>query len=246
MSNQLSTAVNPCIALIGPTAVGKTDLALELATHLPLEIINADSRQVYRHMNVGTSKPTAAEQALVRHHVLDVVNPDEAFSLAEYLSQARQAIADVVARGRIPLLVGGSGQYVWALVEDWQVTAVPPDIDFRRELESYAEEHGHAALHERLAGIDGEAARKIQSTNVRRVIRALELYRATGMQPSVLLARRREAHGNVAVIGLTMDRLACLAGLTRALIQWSHAVSRTRSRGYWPWGATPVCLRCQA
>ena len=207
MSHQLEAASScPFIALIGPTAVGKSDLALQLAAQLPLEIINADSRQVYRHMNIGTSKPTAAERALVAHHILDVVDPDEGFSLSDYLPYARRAISNAAARGHIPLVVGGSGQYVWALVEDWQVPQVPPDSDFRQEMEGYAAVHGHEALHERLASIDVDAALRIQSTNVRRVIRALELFRATGVRPSLLLARRREPQSNVVVIGLTLDR----------------------------------------
>jgi tRNA dimethylallyltransferase len=194
------------IAIVGPTAVGKSDLAMRIAALRKVEIVNADSRQVYRHMDVGTSKPTLEEQALVTHHLLDVVDPDEDFSLADYLQRARSAIRDVAARGHLPLLVGGSGQYVWALLQGWNVAEVPPDMEFRREMEQLATLQGHRVLHEHLAGIDQEAARRIQSTNVRRVIRALELFRATGVRPSELLARRRETLGDAAVIGLTLDR----------------------------------------
>lgn len=194
------------VALLGPTAVGKSDLAMRLAARHSLEIINADSRQVYRHMDVGTSKPTAVERAHVAHHVLDVVNPDEDFSLAEYLQHARNAIRDIVARGRLPLVVGGSPQYMWALIEGWRITEVPPDFDFRRDMEQVAASQGYGVLHDRLVDIDADAARSIQSTNVRRVIRALELYRATGVRPSELLARRTEAPQEVRIIGVTLDR----------------------------------------
>ncbi len=212
MSHELNPAFTcPFVALVGPTAVGKSDLALRLAARLPLEIINADSRQVYRYMNVGTSKPTIADRAFVAHHVLDVVDPNEGFSLSDYLGHARQAINDVAHRGRIPLVVGGSGQYVWALIEDWQVPHVPPDGEFRQAMETYAAEHGHAALHERLSAIDSDAAGRIQSTNVRRVIRALELHRATGIRPSLLLMQRNASTANAVVIGLTMGRPALYA-----------------------------------
>jgi len=194
------------VAIVGPTAVGKSDLAMRIAALRDVEIVNADSRQVYRYMDIGTSKPTREDQAMVTHHLLDVVDPDEDFSLADYLQRARIALREVSSRGRLPILVGGSGQYVWALLEGWNVAEVPPDVEFRREMEQLAALQGHRALHEQLVVIDEEAGRRIQSTNIRRVIRALELFRATGVRPSDLLARKLEMAADTTVIGLTLDR----------------------------------------
>ncbi len=201
----------PLIALVGPTAVGKSECALALAERLPLEIINADSRQVYRYMDIGTSKPTPDERARVPHHVLDVIDPDEEFSLSQFLRLARHANHAVMERSKIPIVVGGTGQYVWSLVEGWQVPEVPPDPTFRKEMEEHAKTHGPGALHAELTRIDAEAGARIHEANVRRVIRALELFRATGERPSVLLWRRQTNARSTVVIGLTLDRPVLIA-----------------------------------
>ena len=202
----------PVIALVGPTAVGKSECALTLAQRLPLEIINADSRQVYRYMDIGTSKPTSDERERVSHHVLDVVDPNEEFSLSHYLRLARHASHAVAERGRIPLVVGGTGQYVWSLAERWQVPEVPPDREFRTEMQERVKTHGPGVLHAELTRIDAEAGARIHEANVRRVIRALELFRATGEKPSVLLWRRQQTSAHsVVVIGLALDRPALIA-----------------------------------
>ncbi len=169
------------VFIVGPTASGKTEAAVALAAALPgAEIVNCDSRQVYRGMSIGTAKPTAAQRAAVPHHVIDVVEPDDPFSLAAYLSLARSAIADILARGGRPVVVGGTGQYAWGLAEGWEAPAVPPQPEARERLRREAESGGAAALHERLAGLDPEAARFIHPHNVRRVIRALEVIEVTG------------------------------------------------------------------
>ena len=172
----------PVLFIIGPTTSGKTAAALGLAERLPIEVINADSRQVYRHMSIGTAKPTAAEQSAAPHHLFDVVNPDEPFSLGAFLDLARGVIADVQARGRLPVVVGGTGQYVWALVEGWQVPRVTAQPDLRRRLEEEAEQHGAEALHARLRRIDPGAADAIHPNNVRRIVRAIEVFEATGQR----------------------------------------------------------------
>jgi tRNA dimethylallyltransferase len=141
-----------------------------------LEAINADSRQVYRHMDIGTAKPTSAEQAALPHHLVDIVDPDEPFGLATWLGLANEALADVWERGGIPVLVGGTGQYVWALLEGWRVPEVAPQDDLRRELEGRPPEELLAELRR----IDPESHEFIQPQNVRRVIRALEVFHATG------------------------------------------------------------------
>jgi tRNA dimethylallyltransferase len=166
------------IAIVGPTASGKTSLAIDLATQLPgdFEAINADSRQVYRHMDIGTAKPTADERAALHHHLIDIVNPDEPFGLATWLDLADEALESCWARGVVPIVVGGTGQYVWALLEGWRVPQVPAQEDWRREMESRPPEELLAELRR----IDPQADEYIQPQNVRRVIRALEVYQATG------------------------------------------------------------------
>jgi tRNA dimethylallyltransferase len=170
----------PLLAVVGPTASGKTALALALAERFDGEIINADSRQIYRLMEIGTAKPSAADRARVPHHLVDVVWPDEPLSLAQYQTAAIAAIADVRARGRLPLLVGGTGLYVRAVVDGLAIPAVPPQPELRAELEAEARSHGLAALHARLAALDPASAAAIDAANLRRLIRALEVSIVTG------------------------------------------------------------------
>ncbi len=193
------------IAVVGPTAVGKSGLALQLAATFPAEIIGADSRQVYRYMDIGTSKPGAAEMASVTHHVIDVVDPDEDFSLAMYHKLATRAMRAIHDRGRVPLLVGGSGLYVWSLVEGWKIPEVGPNQELRRRLEARAEQEDSQRLHQELKAIDPVAAARIDPGNARRVIRALEIYYVTGSLPSHL-QRKETPRFPVLIIGLTQDR----------------------------------------
>ena len=197
--------VRPIVAIVGPTASGKTALAVELAQRLGGEVINADSRQVYRHMDIGTAKPTPAERRSAPHHLLNLVNPDEVFSLGVFLSLAHAAADDIASRDRRPLLVGGSGQYVWAMLEGWDVPAIPPDQRFRRAMEELAAEKGPEELHRRLAALDPPRATALDPRNVRRVIRALEIYDSIGVEPS-RLGQRAPCPPPSVVIGLTADR----------------------------------------
>jgi tRNA dimethylallyltransferase len=193
------------IAIVGPTAVGKSELALHLAQYFPIEIISADSRQVYRYMDIGTNKPSPAERASVPHHVIDVVAPDEDFSLAMYYQLALEALKAIQQKGKLPLLVGGSGLYVWSLIEGWKIPQVPPDQKQRRQLEARAEQEGSQSLYQELQDIDPMAAEKINPSNIRRIIRALEIYRTTGQHPSKL--QRKEVPGfPILIIGLTQER----------------------------------------
>ena len=197
--------MKPLIAIVGPTAVGKSELALHLAQRFPAEIIGADSRQVYRYMDIGTNKPSPAERAAVPHHVIDVVEPDQGFSLAMYHKLAMEALGDIRQRGKLPLLVGGSGLYVWSLIEGWKIPHVPPDQKLRRQLEARAEQEGSHRLYQELQDIDPVAAAKINPGNARRIIRALEIYHTTGQPPSQL--QRKEAPDfPVLLIGLTQER----------------------------------------
>jgi tRNA dimethylallyltransferase len=193
------------IAIVGPTATGKTALGVKLAHTLGGDIVSADSRQVYRHMEIGTAKPTAEERALVRHRLVDVVDPDEPFSLGQYLDLAGAALADVWSTGAPAFLVGGSGQYVWAILEGWQVPRVPPDDELRRRLEQRASREGPEALHGELAELEPEAAARIDSRNVRRVVRALEVRYRTGRPLSACRARTPPAC-DVLIIGLDCPR----------------------------------------
>ncbi len=146
------------VVIVGPTAAGKTELSLRLAPALDGEIISADSRQIYRGMDIGTAKPTPTERAAVPHHLLDVVDPDRMLTLAEYQRMAYECIAEIQARGRLPFLVGGTGQYVRAVVEGWVIPAVAPDMALRGRLEEQARAEGAEALHRRLASLDPLAA----------------------------------------------------------------------------------------
>lgn len=176
----------PVIAIIGPTGVGKTAISLGFADMYRGEIVSADSRLVYRGMNIGTAKPTLAEQKRVRHHLINVVEPADEWNLAKYQSGAGAAIEDIHNRGKIPFLVGGTGQYITAVLEGWAPPPKSQDIDYRSSLEKQAQEMGYENLHRRLKDIDPIAAEHIDARNVRRVIRALEIHHVTGLPPSQL------------------------------------------------------------
>ena len=195
----------PLVCVVGPTAVGKTALAVELARRFGGEVVNADSRQVYRGMTIGTAKPTTAEREAAPHHLVDILDPPEPFGLGLFLIYISDALQDIRGRGRLPIVCGGTGQYVWALVEGHRVPAAPPDAEFRAALEAEAERSGGEALHRRLAEIDPARAAALDPRNVRRVIRALEIHHVTGRLPSDM---RPTAAGpaNALVIGLTMER----------------------------------------
>ena len=174
------TLIAPIVATVGYTASGKTDWGIELAEALDGEVIGADSRQVYRGLEIGTAKPTPDERARIRHHCIDHVDPAAQYHLARYLRDARAAVAQVGSRGKRAILVGGTGQYVWALLEGWSVPEVEPDLALRAALQAEAERDGVAVLHDRLAAIDATAAQRIHPNNVRRLIRALEVHQLTG------------------------------------------------------------------
>jgi tRNA dimethylallyltransferase len=195
--------MSPLVAIVGPTAAGKSSLALELCQNLNGEIISADSRQVYCYMDIGTAKPSKEEQAIVPHHLIDVVNPDEDFSLALYQSKALEAINDIQRRKKTAFLVGGSGLYVWALLEGWRIPPVPPDITLRRELEARAKIEGGEKLYNELKETDPAAAERIDPRNVRRVIRALEVS-LRGTPFSQLQVKHPFV--DYVIIGLTTDR----------------------------------------
>ncbi|MDY6877394.1 MAG: tRNA (adenosine(37)-N6)-dimethylallyltransferase MiaA [Chloroflexota bacterium] len=202
------------LVIVGPTAVGKTALSLHLAEALDGEIVSADSRLFYRGMDVGTAKPSSEERARIPHHLIDIAAPDETVGLAEFQERAYSAIADVHTRGRLPLLVGGTGQYVRAVVEGWCIPRVPPDFALRAELEAQAKQDGAEQLHARLVRLDPSSAQRIDPRNVRRVIRALEVCLLTG-QPISEQQRKRPPPYPILQVGLTMERAALYARVDR-------------------------------
>jgi tRNA dimethylallyltransferase len=195
----------PLVRLIGPTAVGKTELSIQLAERLNGEIVSADSRLFYRGMDIGTAKPTQEERARVPHHLIDVADPDETWSLAVFQQKASDAITDIHTRGRLPILVGGTGQYLRAVQEGWRPPEVKPDERLRGVLERLTEERGLTWLHESLSKLDPRAANKIDPRNVRRVIRAMEVILTTG-RPFSRQRRQSESPYNLLSIGLQRPR----------------------------------------
>ena len=195
----------PLIAIVGPTAAGKTELAIELALQFHGEIINADSRQVYREMDIGTAKPTPEERTMAPHHLLDILSPGETFGLGSFLGQARDAVKEIRYLGNLPMVVGGTGQYIWALLEDWDVPEVPPDQEFRKARQAQADNGGAPDLYLELKQLDPHRASQLDARNVRRVIRALEIVHTTGRKPSEVRRHTGEIQ-DALVIGLTMER----------------------------------------
>lgn len=189
------------VVIVGPTAVGKTELSIRLAESLECEIISADSRQVYRGMDIGTAKPAPHERARVPHHLLNIVTPVATLTLAEYQEMAYAAIDKVLQRGRLPLLVGGSGQYVRAVVEGWQIPAVAPQRRLREALAASSSEK----LGRWLSALDPTAAKRIDYRNRRRVIRALEVILVTGRPISAQQGKSPPPY-RILQVGLTMPR----------------------------------------
>ncbi len=202
----LSTEITfPLIIILGPTAVGKTEASLQLAERLDGEIISADSRLLYRGMDIGTAKPSLEERQRVPHHLIDVASPDKVWSLAMYLEAVKSAMRDIHERGRLPFMVGGTGQYMRAVVEGWQIPEVQPDPRLRTVLEAWAKEIGPEVLYQRLVSIDPEAASRIEPQNLRRTVRALEVVLSTGE----LFSTQREVEKppyDVLMLGLTRPR----------------------------------------
>ena len=230
------------LVIVGPTGVGKSALAMRLAREFGGEIIGADSRQVYRHMNIGTAKPSNADRAEIPHHLVDIISPDERYSLALFLRDAKRSILNAKeVRGRLQLVVGGTGQYVWGLLEGWQVPEVNPNTKLRKTLELRMESEGVDALFEELRRVDAGAAERVDGRNPRRVIRALE----------IALTRMGDAHSrgdgegprkippdyDAMVVGLTMERSALYERIDARIdaqmaAGWLDEVRGLRELGY--------------
>lgn len=199
------TPEKPVVLLLGPTAVGKTETSITLAKKVNGEIVSVDSRLLYRGMDIGTAKPTPEQLAEVKHHLIDVADPAEKWSLSRYLDAAKAAIGQIHVSGRLPLLVGGTGQYFAALTEGWQPPPKAEDPGFRAVLQQRAEREGAQTLHAELAAIDPPTAERIDARNVRRVIRALEIHHVTGESPSDL-RRNKPPDYTLLCLGLRRER----------------------------------------
>jgi tRNA dimethylallyltransferase len=208
--------MKPVLALVGPTGVGKTELALFLAQNLDGEIVSVDSRLLYRGMDIGTAKPTPAQRQAAPHHLIDVADPQEVWSLGRFRQEVYRIVEDVQARGRLVLLAGGTGQYMAAILDGWAPPELPPDPDLRQALNDFAAAHGAAALHARLAKLDPPAAQRIDPRNIRRVIRALEIVQAQGPSDSRPGQRRPPLFESLR-IGLRLPRAELYARLDARL-----------------------------
>lgn len=205
-----------CWVLTGPTASGKTALSIRLAKAYDCEIVCMDSMQIYRRMDIGTAKPTAEEMDGVAHHMIDVADPDEAYSVARYQEMAEACIADIRARGKRALLVGGTGLYLRALRQPMAMGDVSADEGLRAELEAIAaEEGGKQRLHDMLRAVDPISADRIHPNHVRRVVRALEVYRLTGVPFSQQPQIEGESRFKYRVATLTMDRALLYARIEK-------------------------------
>lgn len=195
------------MVLIGPTAVGKTKMSIELAKAFNGEIISGDSMQIYRKMDIGTAKISSSEMEGIPHHLIDIKDPHESFSVAEFQELVRKKIIEISSRGKLPMIVGGTGLYIQSVLYDYHFSEAPSDEDFRINLEKLVEKEGSQYLHNQLVNIDPESAKKIHPHNVRRVIRALEVYHCTGKtMTDIQKMQQPELLYDAAMIGLTMDR----------------------------------------
>ncbi len=193
------------VAVVGPTAAGKSALAIEIAHSFGGEIVNADSRLLYRGLDIGTAKPSVEQRRGVPHHLVDILDPDESYSLAAFLDDSRRLIDEITARGHLPILVGGTGQYVWGLLEGWDVPRIGPDPELRRNLEKMLDDKGLDSLVAYLSELDPEAGETIDLRNPRRVMRAIERVRAGEPGTGRLISTDAPPY-DALVIGLTADR----------------------------------------
>ena len=223
------------VAVVGPTAAGKSALAIEMARRFDGEIINADSRLLYRGLDIGTAKPSLDERLDVPHHLVDVLNPEDSYSLAAFLDDARRLVEEISSRGRLPILVGGTGQYAWGLLEGWDVPRVGPDVGLRRSLEEKLDNEGLDSLVAHLIELEPEAAESIDLRNPRRVMRAIERARAGEPGAGGLLSPERPPY-DALVIGLTAERQSLYKRvderIDRMVVQgWADEVRRLLAAG---------------
>ncbi len=195
------------VVIVGPTASGKTAVSIELAKKINGEIISADSMQIYKYMDIGTAKPTLDEMQGIKHYMLDVVMPDETFNVAKYKSMAESAIEEILKKGKVPIIVGGTGLYINTLVDGIEFADVPGDEEYRNELIEKGYREGAMSIYKELEKVDSESAKKIDPNNIRRVARALEIYKVTGKTKTQLdIESRKEVKYDYRLFGMEWDR----------------------------------------
>ena len=195
------------VVIVGPTASGKTTVSIELAKKINGEIISADSMQIYKYMDIGTAKPTLDEMQGIKHYMLDVVMPDETFNVAKYKSMAESAIEEILKKGKVPIIVGGTVLYVNTLVDGIEFADVPGDEEYRNELIEKGYREGAMSIYKELEKVDSESAKKIDPNNIRRVARALEIYKVTGKTKTQLdIESRKEVKYDYRLFGMEWDR----------------------------------------
>ena len=198
----------PLIIVAGPTASGKTRLAIEIANRFDGEIVSADSMQIYKYMDIGTAKPTAEEQTQAVHHLIDFVEPDKSYSVAEYVEDAHKCIADIISRDKLPVMCGGTGLYIDSVANDVTFGETEADYEMREELRELAEKHGAEYLIKMLSEFDPVSAERLHANNIKRVIRAIEFYRLTGVPISVHQeeTKKKESRYNAVTFCLDWER----------------------------------------
>lgn len=239
----MKQAKEKLLVLLGPTATGKSHCAIEIAKRYQGEIISGDSMLVYRGMNIGTAKPSAAELAAVPHHLVDILPPTASFSVVDFQQRARQLITEITARGHLPIVAGGTGLYIQALLEDYSFNEAQEDRALRLELEQFASQQGAEALHQRLQQLAPQEAERIHPHNVRRVIRALE---AALQGERISQSGAGECPYDALVIGLTMERQALYERIDQRVELMLQAGLEQEVRELLAQGVSPDCQSMQS
>ncbi len=231
------------VVILGPTATGKSHCAIEVAKRFNGEIISGDSMLVYKEMNIGTAKPTADELQAVPHHLVDILPPDASFNVVDFVEQAKALIADINSRGKLPIIAGGTGLYIKALLEDYAFNSVDEDTELRRSLEAEADTNGTEALHKRLAELDPDAAERIHPNNVRRVVRALE---SALRGDTISQQGAAESPYDALVFGLNMERSALYERINRRVDLMLEAGLEQEVRRLLEQGVSSECQSMQS
>lgn len=219
------------IVIGGPTASGKTALSIELAKKINGEIVSADSMQIYKEMNIGTAKPTNEEKQGIKHYMIDIVSPEERFSVADYKERAKQAIKEILNKGKVPIVIGGTGLYIEALIYEIDFLSIETDLEYRQKLEEEVKERGLEELYNRAIKIDEQAMKKISKNDKKRILRVLEIYKQTGKTKSELDAEsRKEPEYDYKLFAINMDRQTLYDRINKRVDIMIENRSNTRSR----------------